>query len=104
MAGILGKEDPARASAIEKIDSALRQFLPQPLGDNLLAGSLFSLPHCNAPQFPLAFHGYLEQKRRVTSSRRLGNGKVVLPGREEQCHEHRRDARRQEILGDGHRW
>jgi hypothetical protein len=102
MAGILGKEGPGRASAIEKIDSALRQFLPQPPGDELLVATLFSLPRCNAHQFPLAFHGYLEQKRRVSNSRRSGNGNVTLPeDREEQRYEHGREARRHEAIGDG---
>ena len=79
MAGILGKEGPACARAIKKVDSALRQFLPQPLGDDLLVAGLFSLPRRSARQFPLAFRVYLEQNRRVSCSWRLGNRKVALP-------------------------
>lgn len=77
MAGILSKAGPDRASAIEEIDSALSQFLPPPLGDDLLVAGLILMPSHNAHEFPLAFHGYLEQNWRVSYMPRLGNRNVA---------------------------
>jgi hypothetical protein len=95
MASILGKGGRSRAHAIGETDTAPCRPPPQPpmsdrvKGHNLQAcARLFSPSRVKARQFLLAFRGYLEQKRRVSSSRWWETGTWLPLKREEQRHEH----------------
>jgi hypothetical protein len=95
MVRLLGEESQSRASAIAKTDSAPCQLMPQPLvparvkGHDLQAcARLFSPSRVKARQFLLAFRGYLEQNRRVSSSRWWETETWLPLKREEQRHEY----------------